>query len=229
MTSPNRTPKSVLVTGADGALGSVVAGKFRDSGCRVLATYHARAGKPKPEANGLEWIGVDLSDASSIRAAKLADAGIDALLHCAGGFRFGQVEQASDEDLQFLIDANLKSAILLARELVGPMKKRGFGRIVFVSSRATFQPPAGMGAYAATKAGLNALTESLAEETKAFDINVNSVLPTVIDTPANRRDMPKADFSTWVSPDQLAEIIFSLTQPWGKPIHGALIPVAGRV
>jgi NAD(P)-dependent dehydrogenase (short-subunit alcohol dehydrogenase family) len=86
-----------------------------------------------------------------------------------------------------------------------------------------------MSVYSATKAALNALTASLAEETKSYDINVNAVLPSIIDTPANRKDMPKADISKWVTPEALAEIIFSLTQPWGKPIHGALIPVAGRV
>jgi NAD(P)-dependent dehydrogenase (short-subunit alcohol dehydrogenase family) len=115
------------------------------------------------------------------------------------------------------------------RELLPPMKKRGFGRIVLVSARATLNPPAGMSAYAASKAGLNALVSSVAEELKDFDININAVMPSMIDTLANRRDMPKADFKKWVSPDALAEIIFSLTQPWGKPIHGALIPVAGRL
>lgn len=86
-----------------------------------------------------------------------------------------------------------------------------------------------MAAYAASKAGLNILTAALAEEVRPFDITVNSVLPTVIDTPTNRKEMPNGDFSKWVSPAQLADIIFSLTAPWGKPIHGALIPVSGRV
>ena len=109
------------------------------------------------------------------------------------------------------------------------MKKKNFGRMVFISARSTFQPGAGVGAYSASKSGLNMLVSSLAEEVKEFNINVNAILPTVIDTPSNRSGMPKADFSKWVKPEQLAEIIFSLTSTWGDPVHGALIPVSGRV
>jgi NAD(P)-dependent dehydrogenase (short-subunit alcohol dehydrogenase family) len=151
------------------------------------------------------------------------------LVHCAGGFRYAPIDQLEDKDLQFLIDANLRSSFYLVRALLPEMKKKNFGRLVLISSKSTLQAPAGLSAYAASKVGLNALVSAVAEEVKSFDININAVMPTVIDTPANRRDMPKADFSSWVSPAQLAEIIFSLTQPWGKPIHGALIPVAGRV
>jgi NAD(P)-dependent dehydrogenase (short-subunit alcohol dehydrogenase family) len=193
----------------------------------VIGTYHSKAG---PARAGLEWVQADLGKPTSVRgiAGKIRSA--DAWIHCAGGFRWAKAEDVRDEDIDFLIDANLKSALLLARELVPAMKERGFGRIVLVSTRATLQPPgAGMGAYAATKAGLNQLVLSLAEEVRAQDINVNAVMPTVIDTPANRKDMPGADFSAWVTPAQLAEIVFGLTQEWGKPIHGALIPVAGRL
>lgn len=221
--------QGVLVTGAEGALGSVVAARFLEAGYAVWAT-HRPGHAPKKEAAGLNWIPMDLSDSVSVKKG-LEGVGeeISHLAHCAGGFRYFHVEQTPDSELDFLMDSNLRSAFLLCRELIPGMKKRGFGRIVFVSSRATLQAPAGMAAYAASKAGLNMLTSSLADEVRSFDINVNAVLPSIIDTPANRKDMPKADFSAWVKPEELAEIIFSLTQPWGKPIHGALIPVVGRV
>jgi NAD(P)-dependent dehydrogenase (short-subunit alcohol dehydrogenase family) len=138
-------------------------------------------------------------------------------------------DQISDADIDFLINANLKSGLVLARELLPGMKKKNFGRMVFVSARATMAPGVGVGAYAASKAGLNMLVGSIAEETKEFDINVNAVLPTIIDTPINRSDMPGSDFSKWVKPEEISEIVYSLTSPWGKPIHGALIPVAGRL
>jgi NAD(P)-dependent dehydrogenase (short-subunit alcohol dehydrogenase family) len=193
----------------------------------VLATYHHT---PGIERAGVKWLQGDLSDAARVRALAPELRSAEAWLHCAGGFRFAMAEQVGDDDIEFLLNSNLKSAFLLSRELLPAMKERGFGRIVFVSTRATLQPPgAGMGLYAASKAGLNQLTLSLADEVRKFDINVNAVLPTVLDTPTNRKDMPDADFSAWVKPVELAEIMFSLTQPLGKPIHGALIPVAGRL
>lgn len=220
-------PETIFVTGAAGALGSAVTKRFLEAGCQVVASFHRRAGEALP---GLQWVQADLGNPASVRALGPRIRGADAWIHCAGGFRWTPAEKSTDDDLDFLIDANLRSALLLSREILPGMKERGFGRIVFVGSRATLQPPgAGMGPYAATKAGLNQLTLALAEEVRAQDINVNAVLPTVIDTPTNRKDMPEADASAWVPPSQLAEIIFSLTQPWGKPIHGALIPVAGRL
>jgi NAD(P)-dependent dehydrogenase (short-subunit alcohol dehydrogenase family) len=223
----NRLPKTVFVTGAEGALGSAVVERFLQGGCQVIGSYHSH---PGPERAGLRWLRLDLADAKAVRAAGPELRQVDAWIHCAGGFRWAKADEIGDADLEFLIAANLKSALLLTREILPGMKERGFGRIVFVSTRATIQPPgAGMSAYAATKAGLNQLVASLADEVRALDVNVNAVLPTVIDTPANRKDMPQADFSAWVTPAQLSEILFSLTQPWGKPIHGALLPIAGRL
>jgi NAD(P)-dependent dehydrogenase (short-subunit alcohol dehydrogenase family) len=230
-------PKKVLVTGAQGALGSEIVEKYLSAGCKVFGTYFTQSKEVPVARESLEWINVDLTDSRWVRTVfgGLGQGGsssastYDAWIHCAGGFRFSTVDQLSDEDLDFLLNLNLRSAFYLARELVPGMKKKNFGRIVFISSRVTLGAGVGMAAYAASKAGLNALTAALAEEVKAFDITVNSVLPTVIDTPVNRKDMPKEDFSKWVSPAQLADIIFSLTAPWGKSIHGALIPVSGRV
>lgn len=215
----------VLVTGARGVLGSAMIKKYAESGAKVIGTDLPG---DFSKIQGVDFVPANLFDAKEVKSS-LAGLDVDVLVHCAGGFRFAMADQTSDADLDFLINANLKSGIVMARELLPGMKQRNFGRMVFVSSRATFAPGVGVSAYAATKAGLNALVGSLAEETKDFDINVNAVLPTVIDTPTNRKDMPDADYGKWVKPSELSEIVYSLTSPWGKPIHGALLPVAGRL
>lgn len=217
------------MTGAEGALGQVVARRFVDAGCRVIGSFHPSRKGSLPNLSGVEWREVDLGNAASVRGAVAAMGEVDALVHCAGGFRYATLDQLKDEDLDFLVSANFRSAVYLLRELLPGMKQRGFGRIALVSARATLQATAGMGAYAASKAGLNMLVSSVADEVRKLDININAVMPTVIDTPANRKDMPGANPDAWVKPEELAEILFSLTQPWGKPIHGALIPVAGRL
>jgi NAD(P)-dependent dehydrogenase (short-subunit alcohol dehydrogenase family) len=219
--------QTVFVTGAEGALGGIVARRFLGGGYRVLGTHHA-AGRPGSEP-GVQWIAMNLGDPASVREGLKTAGAVDVLAHCAGGFRYAELEATSDADFEFLLDANLRSTFFLLRELLPAMKKRKFGRIVLVSARSTQQPPAGMSAYCATKAAINAMVASAAEEAKPFDVNINAVMPTIIDTPANRTAMPKADYSSWVAPEALAEIIFSLTQPWGKPLNGALIPIAGRL
>ena len=223
-----KNSKNVLITGAQGALGSWVVEKFLNEGWSVTGTYFPSFQETCQVCSEVEWLKVDLADPQSVRGAFSAHS-FDALVHCAGGFRYAASDQISDADLDFLINTNLKSAFYLVREILPGMKQRNYGRIVFVSARATLQPAAGLSAYAASKAGLNMLTASLAEEVKSFDININAVLPSIIDTPANRRDMPHSDFSKWVSPEELAEVILTLTSPKGRPIHGALVPVSGRV
>jgi len=215
----------VLVTGARGSLGSAVLKKFAQSGATV---FGADMDGPFEKVSGTTFIPVNLSDTKSVKES-LGGLEADVLVHCAGGFRFSMTDQLQDNDLDFLINANLKSGIILAREVLPSMKKKNFGRIVFVSARGTQNPSAGLGAYLASKAGLNMLVGSLADETKDFNINVNAVLPTIIDTPMNRMDMPQANFSKWVQPTELADIMHSLTTPLFNSVHGALIPVAGRV
>jgi NAD(P)-dependent dehydrogenase (short-subunit alcohol dehydrogenase family) len=224
--------KTVLVTGAEGALGRVVVSRFAREGIRVEALHRA---DPPSGLGQVNWTRVDLSDLREVQktlAACRERGSIDGFVHCAGGFRYGALEKLSGEDLEFLIDANLRSTVHLLRELVPSMRQAGFGRIVLVGARAVGpgrQAPAGMGMYAATKSATHSLVEAIAQETLGTDVTINAVLPSVIDTPANRRDMPGSDPARWVSPEALAEIIYSLTQPWGDPIHGALIPVSGRV
>lgn len=226
-----RTPKVALVTGAEGFLGTAVRERFLSAGCEVLGLHHPDAKKEQlPARDRLSWVPCDLGDSQSVHKAISPYLNrIDALIHCAGGFRYGMIGELTDDDLKFLLDGNLRAAIFLLRELIPSMKTRGFGRVAIVSARASLQAPKGMAAYAAAKAGLNALVASVADEVRKHDINVNAVLPSMLDTPANRQSMPEADPSDWVRTEALAEIIFGLTQPSANPINGALIPVSGRV
>jgi NAD(P)-dependent dehydrogenase (short-subunit alcohol dehydrogenase family) len=217
-----------VVTGAAGSLGAAVARKFAAEGARVLATRLERE-KTAFEDPGVEWIVCDVTDATSVSAAFASAGEIDGLVHCAGGFRWTHADQVTDADLEFLLDTNLKSAFLLVRALLPGMKQRSRGRILFIGAKATLLPAAGMGPYTASKAGLNALTSALAEELKGTGVTVNCVLPSILDTPANRKDMPGADFAKWVGVDELAAILHRLTQPEMNALHGALIPVAGGV
>jgi NAD(P)-dependent dehydrogenase (short-subunit alcohol dehydrogenase family) len=220
--------QKVLVTGAQGALGKVVADCYANAGCQVTGAVFGESGRLGKAERSFQPIELNLADPNAVRTA-LARQAFDVVVHCAGGFRYAPMDQAKDDDLNFLVDANLKGAFYLLREVLSPMKAKGFGRIVLIGAKATLHPGPGLGPYAASKAGLNMLVESIAEEVKGWDININAILPSVIDTEANRKAMPDSDFSKWVSPRDLAEIIYSLTSPWGKAIHGALTPVAGRV
>ena len=224
--------RSVLVTGATGALGQKVCEEFFKRGYQVIGTYIDPSAlsviDEMKRKFKIQWLQVDLSHPDEVRQ-KLKNLKVDVLVHCAGGFRYSNIEQLSDQDFEFLLSANLKSSFYLVRELLPYMKSQNYGKFIFISSKSTMNSPAGMGAYCASKAGINALVLSLAEEVKKYNIQVNALLPTVIDTPANRRDMPQADFSTWVDPAELAEMICDLTLENRRAIHGALIPVAGRV
>lgn len=230
----------VLVTGARGALGSAVCERFLAAGIEVVGTKRPREATSEEPAltkdearDGLHWVDMDVTAAGSVRAALNAvgtELGhLDGLVHCAGGFRWTLIGDAQDEDLDFLLNANLRSSMLLVREILPGMKARGRGRIVLISSRSTFNPGSGEGPYAATKAGINALTEAVADELKGSDVTINALLPSVIDTPANRAEMPDSNFDHWVKREQLAEIIFSLCDTLGAPINGALIPVVGKM
>jgi NAD(P)-dependent dehydrogenase (short-subunit alcohol dehydrogenase family) len=219
--------RKIVITGATGALGQSVLAHFQKEGDAVIA-IHSLTEKPSA-LDGVEWVALDLTQRKAVHDffSKVGD--VDAVIHCAGGFRWGHVEDLSAEDFRFLIALNLESSYYVASAVVPAMKKRKQGTLLFVSSKATQYGATGMSAYAASKAGVNAMVISLAEELKEDGIRVNAVLPSVIDTPANRKDMPTADRTKWVSPEDLAEILFDLTLPKSKSITGALIPVYGRM
>jgi len=227
----------VAVTGAFGILGSAVAKAAADSGARVALIDYAQTPPPRlVEACGGDVLvlgGVDLTDAlaASIALDSVAEhfGGLDALANVAGGFRWETLEAGSWETWHTLFRMNVLTASNACRAAIPHLKRSADGRIVNVGANGALKASAGMGAYAASKAGVHKLTESLAEELKADGVTVNAVLPSIIDTPANRADMPKADFASWVAPEDLASVILFLASPAARAVTGALVPVTGRV
>jgi NAD(P)-dependent dehydrogenase (short-subunit alcohol dehydrogenase family) len=176
----------------------------------------------------------DLTDAAqcqAVVAAVVAKLGtVDALINIAGGFAMGEaVHETTPETWDFLMGLNAHSVLNMARATVPVMLKAGHGRIVNIGAGAGQHGAARMGAYSASKSVVIRLTEAMAGELKTQGINVNCVLPSIIDTPRNRADMPDADFSTWVHPDALARVIGFLASDAAAPVHGAALPVTGLV
>jgi NAD(P)-dependent dehydrogenase (short-subunit alcohol dehydrogenase family) len=223
--------KVVVVTGALGALGRVVAELALERGARVAGVDHAKS-QLAATANRIELGGVDLSDATqsktAIDAAAAHFGGLDALINIAGGFAFETVAEGDPKTWQQMYALNVLTALNAARSAIPYLAKSAAGRIVNVGAIGALQAGSGMGAYAASKAGVHRLTEALASEWKGI-ITVNAVLPSTIDTPANRASMPKADFKKWVRPEELAEVILFLVSDAASAVTGALLPVSGRV
>ena len=151
------------------------------------------------------------------------------MVNIAGAFRWQTVSEGDPAIWDLLFTVNVKTALNCSRAALPYLHQSRAGRIVNVGANAASKAGAGMGAYAASKAGVHRLTESLAEELKKDGITVNAVLPSIIDTPANRKDMPQADFAAWVTPAALAKVIQFLASPDAQPVTGALIPVVGQV
>src|SRR3954447_12465205 len=223
--------KVIIITGALGALGQVVAQTALARGARVAGVNHAASQLPATD-NRLELGGVDLSDADAAQTAidtVVAHFGrIDALVNIAGGFAFEAVAEGDPKTWQRMYALNVLTALNASRAALSHLAASSSGRIVNVGAMGALQAGAGMGPYAASKAGVHRLTEALAAEWKG-KITVNAVLPSIIDTAANRASMPKAEFDKWVTPQELAEVILFLASDAASGITGALIPVAGRV
>ena len=223
--------KVVIVTGASGALGKVVAEAALARGAGVAGVDHATSQIPVT-GNRIELRGVDLSDPA--QAKKAIDAVVahfgrlDALINIAGGFAFETVAEGDPKTWQRMYALNVLTALNASRSAIPHLAASPAGRIVNVGAMGALQAGAGMGAYAASKAGVHRLTEALAAEWKGR-ITVNAVLPSTIDTPANRASMPKADFEKWVTPQELADVILFLTSDAASAVTGALLPVSGRV
>ena len=223
--------KIVVVTGASGALGKVVVASALARGARVAAVDHAASAlKPTPER--IELGGVDLTDATEAKRAIDAAAShfgkLDALVNIAGGFAFETVVEGDPKTWQRMYALNVLTALNASRSAIPHLTASGAGRIVNVGAMGALQAGAGMGPYAASKSGVHRLTEALAAEWKG-KITVNAVLPSIIDTPANRASMPKADYSKWVTPQELANVILFLASDAASAVTGALIPINGRV
>ncbi|TPQ35247.1 NAD-dependent oxidoreductase [Bradyrhizobium guangdongense] len=223
--------KAIVITGALGALGKVVAETALSRGARVAGIDHAPSQAPAT-ADRLEIGGVDLSDEAQAKNAIEATAKhfgrLDALINIAGGFSFETVGDGDIKTWQRMYALNVLTALNTSRAALPHLAASQAGRIVNVGAMGALQAGSGMGPYAASKAGVHRLTEALANEWKG-KVTVNAVLPSIIDTQANRASMPNADFAKWVTPLELAEVILFLASDASSAVTGALIPVSGRV
>jgi NAD(P)-dependent dehydrogenase (short-subunit alcohol dehydrogenase family) len=223
--------KVVVITGALGALGRVVAEVAIARGARVAGVDHAQA-QTAASAERMELGGVDLTDpaqaSKAIETAATHFGRLDALVNIAGGFSFETVADGDAKTWQRMFAMNLMTARNASHAALPHLSASGSGRIVNIGAMGALQAGAGMGPYAASKAGVHRLTEALAAEWKG-KVTVNAVLPSTIDTAANRASMPKADVSKWVAPRELAEVILFLASDAASAVTGALIPVSGRV
>lgn len=225
--------RTVVITGAAGALGRVVAGRFLGQGDRLVLLDREQA--PLASAfSGLEpgaghaLVAADVTDAAAMTRALAPYPQIDVLVHAAGGFTMGEgVAELGRDTWQHMLDLNAWSFVACAHAVVPAMRARGAGRIIAVSARAAAQGAAGMAAYVAAKSALQRLVETLSAEVREQGIAVNSVAPSIIDTPANRQAMPDADPARWVAPATLAETIAFLASEAGAAIHGQHLVVSG--
>jgi NAD(P)-dependent dehydrogenase (short-subunit alcohol dehydrogenase family) len=225
----------VVITGASGALGVAVAEAFAARGAKLALLDRVTESKNLDKISGApHWFkgGVDLADPVQAQAAMNSSAaqlgGIDVLVNIAGGFRWEKVAEGKLETWDFLYGINLKTAVCACQAAL-PHLVAHRGRIVNIGAGATVKAGLGMGAYTASKSGVARLTEALAEELKDQGVTVNAVLPSIIDTAVNRADMPTADFTRWVSPAALADVIVFLASDAARAVTGASIPVSGRV
>lgn len=226
----------VVITGAAGNLGRAVARAFAADGERlVLADLRQQA--LEAAAADLPAAQVLLAPADLIQpagAAQVVQAAvarfgrIDVVCNIAGGFRMGEaVHETSDETWELMMGLNARTVLHMARAATPELLKQGRGQVVNVAAGAASRGGARMGAYAAAKSVVMRLTESMSAELRQQGINVNCVLPSIIDTPENRQAMPDADPTHWVSPDDLAQVIRFLASPAARAIHGAAVPVSG--
>ena len=226
----------VVVAGGTGGLGRAVTLAFLEAGARVTTPYavasefdalHAAAGDA---ASRLDGPAVDVTDEAAARSLVEAVRGrhgrLDVLVNAVGGFAGGKPLWETDAGvLDRMLKLNLRSGWALARAAVPAMLAQGHGAIVNVAAQAALAPPAGLGAYAASKAAAIALYASLAADLKGTGVRVNTILPSIIDTPANRRSMPDADFSKWPKPEEIARVVLFLCGDGARVVHGAAVPV----
>jgi NAD(P)-dependent dehydrogenase (short-subunit alcohol dehydrogenase family) len=214
--------KTVVVTGAMGALGREVCSVAESQGARVIRLDIAG------DSAVADSHAVDLTDLKATQQCIAQIGPFDALVNLAGGFAMGQESwESSDEEWDLMFKLNVATMRNAIKATVPHMLEQQGGSIVNVGAYGAREGQGLMGAYCASKSVVMRLTETLAEELKEKNINVNAVLPTIIDTPANRGAMPDADPATWVAPADLANVICFLLAPAARAVHGALVPVRG--
>jgi len=221
--------RQVVVTGAAGGLGPAVVEALLAAGATCHLPVRGRAAGTRSDARVVTIPDVDLTDEGAVRAFYSARPPLWASVHVAGGFRASPILETSLGDLRGQLDLNLTTAFLCCREAARNMRAGGHGgRIVNVGSRASAVPSGGSVAYTVAKAGVAALTQALGDELRGEGILVNAVLPSIIDTPANREAMPRADHARWPRPAEIAAAIVWLVSPANALTSGALLPVYGR-
>jgi len=229
---PDRT---ALVTGGTGALGAAVVDAFLEDGWRVLTTCVVPEERERVAGReGLELVMADLFEEDDVRgairqAAAAADAPLRAVANLVGGYFAGPlVQDLALADFERMLMLNLRPTFLVTRAALPPLVEAGGGGIVCVSARAAERPFAGSAAYATAKAAVAAFAKTVAVEYRDAGVRCNTILPSVIDTPANRGAEPDADFSRWVKPAEIAQVVRFLCSEASAPVSGAELPVYGR-
>ncbi len=233
--------EAAFITGGTGALGRAVVGRFLADGFSVAVTYQledewrelSAAESAATSSGQLRGFHADVTDEDSVRGAVAGAAsafgGLRVLAHLAGGYAGGvAVDQMEAKSLRHMIELNLVSAFWAAKHVIPHAKRSGAGRLFFVSSRGALECYPGAAGYAAAKLGLHALVLTLSKELRESGVTANAILPSVIDTPANRANMPKGDPRTWVPPGQIAALLSYLASAGAASVTGALIPIYGR-
>lgn len=228
--------KQVLLTGGTGGLGLGVTPAVLARGAQVTIPYYGESGVqrlkerlPATDFERIRFVKADLSKEATVEQLANDLGRVDVLIHLVGGFSLGATHEFRLQDWHKQFDLNLTTTFLLCKHSLRLMRQHGYGRIVTVGSKAAVQPAAQLAAYSAAKAGVVALTQAIAQETKGMDITANVVLPTVIDTPANREAMGSAQADLWVKPESLAEVICFLASAAARDVRGAAVPVYGQL
>lgn len=235
----NLTGRTAIISGGTGVLGSVVAEEFLKAGGHVAIPYHSeqslqalshhsafsdRVLTSKADLSS-EWDVASFVDAVTKKFER-----IDILVNAAGGYSGGKlVEETSMEEMEKLITLNYKTAFLLCRAVLPLMRRHRYGRIITIAAMPAILPKAQMGAYAVSKGGVITLTETIAEEVKGTGITANAIAPSIILTEANRKAMPKADFSKWVTPLEIARLILFLSSAEAGSVTGNVVRITGGV
>jgi NAD(P)-dependent dehydrogenase (short-subunit alcohol dehydrogenase family) len=223
--------KVALVTGANGGLGSFVTRALLDAGATVIGVSRKIQ---QSDFNNPSFTALRAEMSTTDGAKSVVDSivarfgGLDVVAHTVGGFAGGtSIAETDDTTFQRMFNVNLNSTFYVLRAVLPVMRKTGNGRIIAIGSRAALEPGAGVGAYSASKAAMVSLIRTVAVENKDVGITANVILPGTMDTPANRRSMPKGDFSKWVQPATIASLTIWLARDAGKDVNGAVISVYG--